>query len=119
MKKTKQDTKDVINEKCGRGFAGEGFEGMPCPADDCPSHEGHRHNAGPGGGEGSEDIIFDDRYWDCECELHFIHRKGDRLECPLCGAKEEDGQPDSRVSELNDLFNHFRKNQLLKEGEKR
>lgn len=57
--------------------------------------------------ENSEAIILNEKYWDCECEGHYIHAKADRLVCPVCGAEEEN-QPDSRENELtlpNTLFN--------------
>lgn len=47
-------------------------------------------------------IQTNDRYWDCECETEYIHRKQVRLTCPRCGASESDGMPDSRVFEVLD-----------------
>ena len=38
-------------------------------------------------------------FWDCECVVDFIHPKS-TLSCDKCGAVEEDGQPDSRVTEV-------------------
>ena len=38
-------------------------------------------------------------FWDCECVINFIHPKA-TLSCDKCGAVEEDGQPDSRVTEV-------------------
>lgn len=49
--------------------------------------------------KGDLSIELDEKYWDCECEHHYIHAKADRLTCPVCGAEEEN-QPDSRVNEI-------------------
>ena len=38
-------------------------------------------------------------FWDCECEKNYIRPKS-LLGCSICGAFEEDGQPDSRVTEV-------------------
>lgn len=37
-------------------------------------------------------------YWDCECEVNFIHSKSEP-ECPVCG-RTSDEQPDSIVGEV-------------------
>lgn len=41
-----------------------------------------------------------DDYYDCECEVNYIHPKG--VICPVCKADEEE-QPDSMWSELVEL----------------
>lgn len=41
------------------------------------------------------------KYWDCECEHHFIHAKADSSKCSICGAVEED-QPTSRQDEIEE-----------------
>lgn len=52
----------------------------------CPSYEG--------GGFWTTRL-----FWDCECKENYIRPK--KLNgCSICGAFEEDGQPDSRVTEV-------------------
>lgn len=41
---------------------------------------------------------LDNRYWDCECENHYIHPKTVET-CAICGA-EQDEQPDSIAQEV-------------------
>lgn len=43
-------------------------------------------------------ILTTENYWDCNCLKNFIHPKSQKM-CYECGAVEE-GQPDSRVSEV-------------------
>lgn len=38
-------------------------------------------------------------YWDCECDVNFIHSKSDTLVCHKCGTTDEDC-PDSIVAEI-------------------
>ena len=38
-------------------------------------------------------------FWDCNCEKNYF-RKKDEVICKICGAKNNDDQPDSRVDEL-------------------
>jgi len=45
-------------------------------------------------------------YWDCECDVHYIHPLDDE-ECPVCGAVREDS-PDSMLDEISIPENHFR-----------
>ena len=45
-------------------------------------------------------IETSDDHWDCACSTNYIHAKADRLECSKCGAREDDGWPDSRVDEI-------------------
>jgi len=44
-------------------------------------------------------------FWDCNCSENYIHKKIDRLTCPVCKA-DEDECPDSRQVEI-DLGTHF------------
>ena len=53
-------------------------------------------------------IKTDGRYWDCDCEKHYIHLKTDELVCPVCRAREEDGYPDSRVNEIEEGVHFFK-----------
>jgi len=46
-----------------------------------------------------KEVVTTEHYWDCECDEKFIHKKSDRLTCPVCGSAEDDS-PDSRVREL-------------------
>jgi len=39
-------------------------------------------------------------YWDCDCEVNYIHKKTNTLECSFCQSSQEE-QPDSRVNEVN------------------
>ena len=41
-------------------------------------------------------------YWDCECKKNYIHQKNVAI-CEECGA-DQDNQPDSRVSEVNEFL---------------
>ena len=41
----------------------------------------------------------DENFWDCECEVGFIHEKTRQAGCPDCHT-HMDEQPDSRVLEL-------------------
>ena len=50
-------------------------------------------------GTGKGSFLTDDKYWDCACEHKYIHLKAVTLECPRCGAREQE-QPDSRVREI-------------------
>ena len=49
----------------------------------------------------------DDRYWDCECESGYIHKKSDVSKCDSCGAIQDE-QPDSLVDELTDIVDEDR-----------
>ena len=52
------------------------------------------------------DIGTCDLFWDCECDIHYIHRKEEKS-CPVCGA-EKDNQPEySRYNELNNPYNWY------------
>lgn len=46
--------------------------------------------------------IFNEDFWDCECEDDFIHQKEMLSVCPKCGAEEEN-QPDSLALEVEIL----------------
>lgn len=48
-------------------------------------------------------IKLNESFWDCECDINFIHdlKKGDY--CPICGACAKDG-PNSRQNEINSLY---------------
>jgi len=46
------------------------------------------------------------QYWDCNCRLHYIHKKKDELFCSKCGADEEE-QPDSHTVELKNEENLY------------
>ena len=49
----------------------------------------------------------DDRYWDCECESDYNHKKSDVSKCDSCGAIQDE-QPDSLVDELTDIVDEDR-----------
>jgi len=51
------------------------------------------------------DITLDLDYWDCECpdKKPYIHSKKKGNYCPVCGVYEED-MPDSRVNEVDELY---------------
>ena len=38
------------------------------------------------------------QFWDCECEINYIHPKSVSV-CPRCGAVREE-RPDSRINEV-------------------
>ena len=44
------------------------------------------------------DVITDSDYWDCECDVNYIHTLFS-TKCSLCRALKED-QPESRVEEI-------------------
>jgi hypothetical protein len=46
--------------------------------------------------------ITTDKFWDCNCEVNYIHSKDDKV-CSICGAKEEN-QPSSIIAEVKILF---------------
>lgn len=48
------------------------------------------------------DVETTPAYWDCECKERYIHKKSDRLSCPVCGSNESDS-PDSRRREILEL----------------
>ena len=50
-----------------------------------------------------ESVKTDDRYWDCECDENYIHKKSIELECTVCGC-EHDECPDSRPNEIKLYF---------------
>lgn len=50
--------------------------------------------------EKSGSIETDTDYWDCECKTNYIHLKSKGRFCSKCKVHEEDGMPDSRVSEI-------------------
>lgn len=39
-------------------------------------------------------ILFDEDYWDCDCEINYIHHKS-QLKCLKCGVDSGE-QPDSK-----------------------
>jgi Zn finger protein HypA/HybF involved in hydrogenase expression len=51
-------------------------------------------------------LIFDFRYFDCNCDEFYIHRKSEHEVCPRCNAHHEDVS-DSRLNELIHFENHF------------
>ena len=48
-------------------------------------------------------ITTNKNFWDCECEIAYIHPKT-TCTCTKCGANKED-QPDSRADELEGARN--------------
>jgi hypothetical protein len=42
------------------------------------------------------------RFWDCECEEHFIKPKSQSF-CPTCGSRRDD-QPDARLNEARAML---------------
>lgn len=46
----------------------------------------------------SNDIVLDERYWDCECVVDFIHPNS-QDQCVVCDALRDD-QPNSRANEV-------------------
>lgn len=57
-------------------------------------------------GLGKNKFFIDTRYWDCECpdSKPYIHLKKKGNYCPVCKMFEEDGMPDSRVNEIQELY---------------
>lgn len=43
--------------------------------------------------------LLDERYFDCECEINYIHLKSKTPVCPNCHTHHLDG-PDSRTNEI-------------------
>lgn len=44
-------------------------------------------------------IETDERFWDCECDSLYIHKKTEKTHCGFCGTHELD-QPDSIKEEI-------------------
>ena len=41
-------------------------------------------------------------YWDCECDVDYIHLKVNNTDCLRCGAVSDE-QPDSRIDEVVEM----------------
>ncbi len=54
-------------------------------------------------------LTLDPNYWDCECEVRYIHNKKEE-KCEKCGAIREE-QPDSRLNEV--MLLKFSKTKLI------
>lgn len=52
------------------------------------------------------EVMTDERYWDCECDENFIHKKSIELECTVCGYDHDDS-PDSRPDEIKLYFEDY------------
>ena len=50
------------------------------------------------------EVVTNPDYWDCSCKENYIHKKENGNYCPLCDTFEEDGYPDSRVDEIEKLY---------------
>ena len=48
-------------------------------------------------------VLTDAHYWDCECDLDYIHHISDVEPCEKCGSDPDD-QPNSRVNEIVNAF---------------
>ena len=63
------------------------------------------------------DIVTVDEFWDCECEMNYIHRKSKERVCTKCGCEEAD-MPDSRLNEIEllapDLLTSEEHNELIR-----
>jgi len=57
-------------------------------------------------GQLSGGVITDPNYWDCECDVDYIHHISEVEPCEKCGA-DPDEQPNSRVNEIVKAFNAF------------
>ena len=44
-------------------------------------------------------VKTDPRYWDCECDNNYIHKKLESLSCPVCKMTEDECS-DSRPNEI-------------------
>lgn len=51
-------------------------------------------------------VVIDPNYWDCECDVDYIHHISDVEPCTKCGA-DPDEQPNSRPDEIAKAFNPF------------
>lgn len=45
------------------------------------------------------DFYTDDEYWDCECDVRYIH-PNTMKRCPFCGVSQEEA-PESRTVEID------------------
>jgi hypothetical protein len=60
----------------------------------------------------NKNIETNENYWDCECEINYIHNKKKGNYCPICKTFEED-QPDSRQIEINKSYNSQEDNTIF------
>lgn len=44
-------------------------------------------------------------FWDCECDIHYIHPSDECNYCVRCRARKDD-QPDSRVNEVEKMLSN-------------
>ena len=51
-------------------------------------------------------VKTDHRYWDCECDHNYIHKKSITLKCGICGF-EEDECSDSRPNEIKIYYKNY------------
>ena len=56
------------------------------------------------------EVITDERYWDCECDENYIHKKSIELDWNVCGY-EADDSPDSRPNEIKLYFPSYKENE--------
>lgn len=47
-------------------------------------------------------ILTTSKYWDCDCAINYIHRRGMISTCDKCGAHRDDS-PDSRADEVLEI----------------
>lgn len=50
----------------------------------------------------SNEVVTDDRFWDCECKEHYIHPVS-QLRCNICKCDQTE-MPSSRVNEILEYF---------------
>ncbi len=53
-------------------------------------------------------VITDPNYWDCECDVDYIHHMSDVEPCDQCGAVPDE-QPNSHVAEIHKVFDAFQR----------
>lgn len=53
-------------------------------------------------GTGKDKFYTDTRYWDCECDKDYIHKRADVQYCCICKCYEHD-MPDSRINEIKEM----------------
>jgi len=52
-------------------------------------------------------VKTDPRYWDCDCDNNYIHKKSITLKCEVCNS-EEDECSDSRPNEIKIYYKNYK-----------
>jgi Zn finger protein HypA/HybF involved in hydrogenase expression len=52
-------------------------------------------------------VKTDPRYWDCDCDNNYIHKKSITLKCEACNS-EEDECSDSRPNEIKIYYKNYK-----------